>query len=101
MAKKSAHNKMICYTPVAYGIRKIDCFLIIKTRLRQHIYILTASTAFRHPNVSPFRSLHSDAGHADCSVAMRFMHTRTRQINIKNDERREKLFAAISNGWAK
>lgn len=35
--KKSAHNKMICYTPVAYGIRKIDCFLIIKTR-EAHIH---------------------------------------------------------------
>lgn len=36
--KKNAHNKMICYAPVAYGIRKIDCFLIIKTT--EHIYIL-------------------------------------------------------------
>lgn len=36
--RKNAHNKMICYAPVAYGIRKIDCFLIIKTT--EHIYIL-------------------------------------------------------------
>lgn len=40
--EKSVHNKMICYTPVAYGIRKIDCFLIIKTRER--IYILMSGT---------------------------------------------------------